>query len=271
MEYPNKISLDGIIDKGGSVTYIGDATYSHGDGFYKCLARVGEALCVVEVRLKFETNQSRVSAWVRSTFGDKVASDARERSLRAAEEIIELTQAAGIDAMTLHRLVDYVFSRPIGTVAQEIAGSLVTLYAAASALGVDADAEFEAELARIQRPEVIERCQRRQNEKRAALLTGDTVPHRDTPLNELHALLPKCAFRHDCKNIGVKWIARTHLHCDTHGSIFDQDAPWADFARRLGIAGKTPQHRAICARCGGQGKVGPDTWCPLCVGQGLRS
>jgi hypothetical protein len=55
---------------------------------------------------------------------------------------------------------------------------------------------------------------------------------------ELLAALPRCSFSHECKNIGVKWIARTHLHCDTHGSIYDQDAPWAEYARRKGLAGK---------------------------------
>lgn len=52
--YPNKVPLDGHIDCDGAVTYVGDATYQRGEGFYKCLARVGEALCVVEVRLCFQ-------------------------------------------------------------------------------------------------------------------------------------------------------------------------------------------------------------------------
>jgi len=52
--YPLKVSLDGQIDCDGNVQYIGDATYSHGEGFYKCLARVGAGLCVVEVRLRFQ-------------------------------------------------------------------------------------------------------------------------------------------------------------------------------------------------------------------------
>jgi len=50
-EYPEKISLDGILDKDGRVVYIGDARYSHGDGFYRCLASVDSCLCVVEVKL----------------------------------------------------------------------------------------------------------------------------------------------------------------------------------------------------------------------------
>jgi len=56
---------------------------------------------------------------------------------------------------------------------------------------------------------------------------------------ELFASLPKCCFSYECKNIGVKWIARTHLHCDTHGSIYDQDAPWAALVRHRGLSGKS--------------------------------
>lgn len=117
-------------------------------------------------------NQSRVSTWVRSVFSEKEATDVPERALRTAEEALELAQACEVDAATLHRLVDYVMSRPVGKPAQEIAGTMVTLYALAGALGVDADAVFEVELKRIQQPEVIERCQRRQHEKRAALVAG---------------------------------------------------------------------------------------------------
>ena len=115
------------------------------------------------------TNQQRVTAWVRTTFTGAEAENIPERALRTAEEVLELAQACNVDAATLHRLVDYVFSRPVGKPAQEIAGSMVCLYATASALGADADAEFETELARIQQPEVIERCRRRQHEKREAL------------------------------------------------------------------------------------------------------
>lgn len=118
--------------------------------------------------------QARVAAWVRKVFDETVAVNAPERTLRFVEEAVELAQAVGIDARTMHRLVDYVFSRPVGEAPQEVAGSLVTLYAAASALGIDADTVFETELARIDRPEVIERVRRRQAEKREALVTRDT-------------------------------------------------------------------------------------------------
>jgi hypothetical protein len=135
----------------------------------------------------YTTNQSRVTAWVNTTFTKEEAENAPERALRTAEEAIELAQAVGVDAETLHRLVDYVFSRPVGKPEKEIAGTMVTIYAMAAAIGADAQAEFETEIVRINTPEVIERCRRRQHEKREALApmrqlnlgeswTGDTCP-----------------------------------------------------------------------------------------------
>ena len=46
---------------------------------------------------------------------------------------------------------------------------MVTIYAAAGALGIDAQTAFESEMKRIQQPEVIERVRKRQAEKRAAI------------------------------------------------------------------------------------------------------
>jgi hypothetical protein len=106
------------------------------------------------------TNQSRIAAWVREVFDEATATNVPERALRLAEEALELAQACGVEAAALHRLVDYVFGRPVGEPAQEIAGTMVTLYSTAHALGVNADAAFEAELVRIQQPEVIERVRR---------------------------------------------------------------------------------------------------------------
>lgn len=132
-----------------------------------------EPLVITPFKLPDRPFQERIAEWVRSTLGANVASNAPERSLRAAEEAIELTQACGIDARTVHRLVDYVFSRPAGLPSQEIAGTLVSTYAVASALGVDAHLALEVELARINTPEVIERVRRRQSEKREALSTRE--------------------------------------------------------------------------------------------------
>ena len=116
--------------------------------------------------------QSRIGLWVRTTFGEVVATNTKERALRVVEEAVELAQSCEVDAATLHRLVDYVFGRPPGVPEQEIAGCMVTLYAVASTLGVNADDALEAEIARIHRPEIIERCRRRQREKDEAAVTG---------------------------------------------------------------------------------------------------
>lgn len=113
-----------------------------------------------------ETHQSRVTIWAHKIFGYQVASNVPERSLRFVEEAVELAQACGSSAAELHRLVDYVYARPVGEPAKEIAGSLVTLYVLASALDVDVDKALEVELVRINTPEVIERVLRRQKEKR---------------------------------------------------------------------------------------------------------
>lgn len=141
---------------------------------------------LIALRPLDDPKQFRVTNWVRTVFSEKEATDVPERALRTAEEALELAQACGVDAATLHRLVDYVMGRPAGEPAQEIAGTMVTLYAMAGALGVDADAVFEVELERIQRPEVIERCQRRQHEKREALagsLADDLVEDSCAQLN----------------------------------------------------------------------------------------
>lgn len=137
-------------------------------------------------------SQDRVRAWVRSTFSEHEARDVPERSLRMVEEAIELAQACKVDAATVHRLVDYVFSRPVGEPNQELAGCMVTLYALAVALDLDADTELDTEIKRINRPEVIERCRRRQHEKRAALVAAPKLPggrrHEPGPTQPLSGL-----------------------------------------------------------------------------------
>jgi NTP pyrophosphatase (non-canonical NTP hydrolase) len=121
--------------------------------------------------------QARIGNWVFETLGPESAENAQERSLRTAEEVVELAQACGVPHEVLHRLVDYVFARPVGDPAQEISGVLITLYSTANALGISADEALGAELQRIQRPEVREKVRRRQAEKREALvgdLPGDS-------------------------------------------------------------------------------------------------
>lgn len=121
------------------------------------------------------TNQERVDEWMRFVFTETERTDAPERALRTAEEAIELTQAVGVDAATMHRLVDYVFERPVGDPAQEIAGILVTVYSMATAIGADAETVFHREMTRVHKSEVIDRCRRRQHEKREALASKPLI------------------------------------------------------------------------------------------------
>ncbi len=113
-----------------------------------------------------ETRQQVIERWTRRVLGDQALQSPAERGPRVAEEAIELAQAMGVDVGALHRLVDYVYARPAGTPGQEIAGTMVTLYAAAACVGADADAEYDKEVARIHTPAIEDKVRRRQAEKR---------------------------------------------------------------------------------------------------------
>lgn len=86
--------------------------------------------------------------WAEQTFG-AVARDPQERAMRFIEEAIELAQAMSVDAGTLCTIIERVYSRPAGSVSQEVGQSLGTLELLARVIGVDADHEATAELARV--------------------------------------------------------------------------------------------------------------------------
>lgn len=111
------------------------------------------------------TAQERVASWVRSTLGEETLRNIAERAYRALEEAIELAQACGLGAASAHTLVERVFAKPVGDPKKELAGCQVTLYAAAEALSANLESEFEIEMVRINRLEVIERVRRRRNER----------------------------------------------------------------------------------------------------------
>lgn len=98
---------------------------------------------------KAATYQERVHDWMLACFGPEIASDATERSFRFIEEGLELVQANGCTAEEAHRLVDYVFGRPVGEKAQEVGGVAVCLAALCTAAGIDMEAAAERELARV--------------------------------------------------------------------------------------------------------------------------
>lgn len=93
--------------------------------------------------------QQRVGPWMAECFGANVSRDHAERSHRFLEEALELVQAAGCSASEAHQLVNYVFGRPAGELAQEVGGVMVTLAALCLAQGVDMHAAGDTELARV--------------------------------------------------------------------------------------------------------------------------
>lgn len=101
--------------------------------------------------------QDRVGAWCVECFGNTTAADVTERNWRFLEEALELVQSLGGGADDAHKLVDYVFGRDVGDAPQEVGGVMVTLNALTFANGISLNACAEAELSRIERPEMMEK------------------------------------------------------------------------------------------------------------------
>lgn len=95
-----------------------------------------------------DQRQQRVSAWVIATFGVAVSTP-QERIDRLIEEAIELAQALQMPAERIKTLVDHVYSKPAGMVAQEVGGVGTTLLALCQSIGVSAEDEERAEFERV--------------------------------------------------------------------------------------------------------------------------
>lgn len=96
-----------------------------------------------------DLRQADTHAWCVAAFGGDHAASVPQRGVRLLEEAIEVCQAAGGDRDMAHRLVDHVFDRPPGALAQELGGVGVTLLALAEAAGLSADACEAAEIERV--------------------------------------------------------------------------------------------------------------------------
>jgi hypothetical protein len=71
--------------------------------------------------------QSEVEDWFIACFGEEAIADTATRTHRFLEEALELAQATGCSKDEASQLVDYVYSRPRGVVAQEVGGVSTTL------------------------------------------------------------------------------------------------------------------------------------------------
>lgn len=93
--------------------------------------------------------QIKVDDWMKECFGNEISNDTVERNYRFLEEALELVQSCGATQTECLQLVHYVYGRPMGTVAQEVGGALVTLAALCTAQRIKMDAAGQSELDRI--------------------------------------------------------------------------------------------------------------------------
>ncbi|NNU35664.1 hypothetical protein G9X64_03955 [Rhizobium sophorae] len=92
--------------------------------------------------------QERVWQWIAACFPPQAHADVKERTHRFLEEALELAQANGCSRQDAQDLVDYVYGRAPGELAQETGGTLVTLAALCNANGIDMEEAGQRELDR---------------------------------------------------------------------------------------------------------------------------
>lgn len=93
--------------------------------------------------------QRCVQQWVVDAFGEQVAMNVHERTMRVLEEAIELAQSEGISLFEVVGLANHVYRKPLGKPQQEVGGIGVTLLAYCALKGFSADEEEQREVARI--------------------------------------------------------------------------------------------------------------------------
>lgn len=104
---------------------------------------------IVAVPADRTERQRQVSGWCVAAFGDDHAKSIEQRGIRMVEEAIEGGQACGCSAEMIHRLVDHIYSKPVGELSQELGGIGVTVLALAEAAGIDSDHAERTEVARV--------------------------------------------------------------------------------------------------------------------------
>jgi len=101
----------------------------------------------------YGTDQAAVEVWVRKTFGDKVMDNPVERGRRVMEEANELGQVEGVTRAEAHKIVDAVFDKAKGELAQEVGGVGVTLLALCARHEMRLDDAVRVEIDRISQGE----------------------------------------------------------------------------------------------------------------------
>lgn len=93
--------------------------------------------------------QKRLREWGAAAFGEAHVSSPPQRAVRFLEEAIELYQSCGADPEMAHKLIDYVFSRPVGELRSEFGGVGVTVLMLAEACDLSAAECEAAEMERV--------------------------------------------------------------------------------------------------------------------------
>lgn len=140
--------------------------------------------------------QPNVSAWMAQCFEQALATNITERCDRFLEEALELLQSLGYDRTRVTTLVEYVFGRPIGEAAQEVGGVMVTLAALCSTASIDMHAAGEAELNRIQHPDVMAKIRAKQQAKNALRFDTPLPGNSTTPASETGVTPDGYAYRY---------------------------------------------------------------------------
>jgi|APLak6261669087_1056070.scaffolds.fasta_scaffold03447_2 NTP pyrophosphatase (non-canonical NTP hydrolase) len=111
--------------------------------------KLEECLSEKEPLIHRDSRQRAILDWANSTFGTATASNTEERIRRLIEEALELAQAVGLEKRAVQSLTDYVYSRPVGNVKQEIGQVGVALLGLAEYLDMSAEQEELNETLRI--------------------------------------------------------------------------------------------------------------------------
>lgn len=118
--------------------------------------------------------------WATDCFGADHVNSVEQRAIRFFEEAVELYQAAGGDLAMGHKLLDFVFNRPVGTIEQELGGVGNTVLLLANAAGLDADEAELKEMIRVLSKDPSE-FMKRNEEKNAAGFHVGAYPTGDEP------------------------------------------------------------------------------------------
>jgi hypothetical protein len=89
--------------------------------------------------------------WGIRCFGEGHMHNRRVRALRMVEEAVEAAQACELDPAVLHLLIDKVYGRPRGDLAQELGGVLLTTSVLATSINVSLEDLYFTELQRCLR------------------------------------------------------------------------------------------------------------------------